>query len=322
MAEGDGSFRNLSAPPLGLLEHASLKMRPIQNPIQQSTRQITPERIVEVPRICIKRKFKLDAIQKRCPQNFCLPRDLLTKFCSHFAPKACQPEVRIQLRHSREQHCSISLDSEARRTLDQAGKLAFGLIIALLSPHPGDVALAAGHAEPGNALSIPTWYTTSALSPSVYNFLVSALPTHSARCNKSHNLLCRVIHISSVIEWTTAMILMWRYAEVTGTSVACCNPAKHGQCHLNKLTFLEVSSMGAHDLWSTVAGNEKWKGMTWGMMPLFTGALTACTYHFFYNSPDIDFLVAIQASLTWIGNATLWLAAYRIFKDTESPSPS
>lgn len=69
------------------------------------------------------------------------------------------------------------------------------------------------------------------------------------------------------------------------------------------------------------AGNEKWKGMTWGMMPLFAGALTACTYHFFYNSKDLEFLVTIQASLTWIGNATLWAAAYRIYKDTGDSSP-
>lgn len=112
---------------------------------------------------------------------------------------------------------------------------------------PG-VAEAATHSEPANALSIPTW----------------------------------MIHISSVIEWTAAMILMWQYAEVTG--------------------------------------NQKWKGMTWGMMPLFAGALSACTYHFFYNSPDLDFLVAIQAGLTWIGNATLWIAAYRIYKDSQSAS--
>ena len=68
-------------------------------------------------------------------------------------------------------------------------------------------------------------------------------------------------------------------------------------------------------------GNEKWKGMTWGMMPLFAGALTACTYHFFYNSKELEFLVTIQAALTWIGNATLWAAAYRIHKDTEDSLP-
>lgn len=58
--------------------------------------------------------------------------------------------------------------------------------------------------------------------------------------------------------------------------------------------------------------------MTWGMMPLFSGALCACTYHFFYNTTQLDFLVTLQASLTWIGNATLWAAAYRIFKDSQS----
>lgn len=58
--------------------------------------------------------------------------------------------------------------------------------------------------------------------------------------------------------------------------------------------------------------------MTWGMMPLLAGALAACTYHFFYNSPEIDFMVTIQAALTVIGNATLWWAAYRIFTDAQT----
>ncbi|KAK9807762.1 hypothetical protein WJX72_008503 [[Myrmecia] bisecta] len=97
------------------------------------------------------------------------------------------------------------------------------------------------HAEPANALSLPTW----------------------------------AIHISSVMEWITGMGLMWRYAEVTG--------------------------------------NPRWKGMTWGMMPLLGGAMSACTYHFFYNATELDFLVAVQAGLTWIGNATCWWAAYRIY---------
>lgn len=64
-------------------------------------------------------------------------------------------------------------------------------------------------------------------------------------------------------------------------------------------------------------GNAKWKGLTWGMMPLLGGALCACTYHFFYNSSDLDFLVAVQASLTWIGNATCAAAAYRIYKASQ-----
>ena len=49
---------------------------------------------------------------------------------------------------------------------------------------PASPALAAIHAEPANALSLPTW----------------------------------AIHISSTVEWGTAMYLFWRYAEVTGRS--------------------------------------------------------------------------------------------------------
>ena len=30
------------------------------------------------------------------------------------------------------------------------------------------------------------------------------------------------------------------------------------------------------------------------MMPLLGGAMAACTYHFFYNSPSLDSLVALQ----------------------------
>lgn len=47
---------------------------------------------------------------------------------------------------------------------------------------PALPALAAVHVEPSNALSLPTW----------------------------------AIHISSTVEWATAMLLFWRYAEVTG----------------------------------------------------------------------------------------------------------
>jgi len=40
--------------------------------------------------------------------------------------------------------------------------------------------------------------------------------------------------------------------------------------------------------WSTVAGNEKWKGLTWGMLPLHASGVAACTYHFFYNDPSLQ----------------------------------
>ena len=36
------------------------------------------------------------------------------------------------------------------------------------------------------------------------------------------------------------------------------------------------------------------------MMPLLGGAMTACTYHFFYNSPSLDALVALQVLLAFL----------------------
>ncbi|XP_042506345.1 uncharacterized protein LOC122082688, partial [Macadamia integrifolia] len=69
--------------------------------------------------------------------------------------------------------------------------------------------------EPDNALSLPTW----------------------------------AIHVSSVVEWITAMVLVWQYGEKPG--------------------------------------NESWKGLSWGMVPLLGGAFCACTWHFFYNSESL-----------------------------------
>ncbi len=86
-----------------------------------------------------------------------------------------------------------------------------------------------------------------------------------------------IIHISSLFEWLAAMGLVWTYADLTG--------------------------------------NKRWRGLTWGMLPLHTSGLCACTYHMFYNAPSLNILVALQAALTFFGNCTMCWAAYRIFKD-------
>ncbi|TMW85266.1 hypothetical protein EJD97_023421 [Solanum chilense] len=101
--------------------------------------------------------------------------------------------------------------------------------------------------EPSNALSLPTW----------------------------------AIHVSSVVEWVTAMALVWQYGEKSG--------------------------------------NDSWKGLSWGMVPLLGGAFCACTWHFFYNSESLEFqvLVALQAALTVLGNATMCIAAFRIYRSQE-----
>jgi len=82
------------------------------------------------------------------------------------------------------------------------------------------------------------------------------------------------IHFSSVIEYLIAMDLVWKYSEVTN--------------------------------------NERWKGMTWGMLPLHASGICACTYHFFYNPSNFQFLVSMQAGFTLLGNITCMIAAFRI----------
>ena len=88
------------------------------------------------------------------------------------------------------------------------------------------------------------------------------------------------IHVSSVAEWVVAMNLFWKLGGVPG-------------------------------------GVPQWRGMSWGMTPLLGGALCACTFHFFYNSPTLAPLVALQAGLTVVGNATMWIAAWRVFEATK-----
>eukprot|EP00877_Chromochloris_zofingiensis_P005878 jgi/Chrzof1/1543/Cz10g11230.t1 len=133
-------------------------------------------------------------------------------------------------------------------------KISFGTVAsfvalgtgALLMPEAAEALTI--RQEPANALSLPTW----------------------------------AIHVSSVLEWVTAMVLMWKYAEVSG--------------------------------------NSTWKGMTWAMMPSLGSAMAACTWHFFYNSPDLEFLVALQAFLTVMGNIAFWVAAYRIHAAAQAES--
>lgn len=60
------------------------------------------------------------------------------------------------------------------------------------------------------------------------------------------------------------------------------------------------------------SGRPEWKGLTWGMLPLHASSLCACTFHLFYNAPDLSPLVALQAGLTCFGNVTLCAAAARL----------
>lgn len=83
--------------------------------------------------------------------------------------------------------------------------------------------------------------------------------------------------------------------------------------------------MGLVWTYARITDNPKWRGLTWGMLPLHTSGICACTYHFFYNAPPLNALVTVQAALTCFGNATLALAAYRIYRasaETSIPQPA
>ena len=85
-----------------------------------------------------------------------------------------------------------------------------------------------------------------------------------------------VIHISSVIEWTLAIWLIWQYDKQNR--------------------------------------DRGWRNLAWAMFPALVSAMCACTWHFFDNTLDLEWLVTLQAAMTMVGNTTMCLAGWHISK--------
>jgi len=85
-----------------------------------------------------------------------------------------------------------------------------------------------------------------------------------------------IIHISSVVEWILAIWLIWTYA--------------------------------------SVIQNLAWRWLSYGMLPALISAMCACTWHFYDNAPQLSWLVTLQATMTLVGNVTLCLAAWWIWR--------
>jgi hypothetical protein len=85
-----------------------------------------------------------------------------------------------------------------------------------------------------------------------------------------------IIHVSSVIEWIVAIWSIWTYSEVSG--------------------------------------DRAWRSLSFGMLPALISAMCACTWHFFDNPESLDWLVTLQASTTVLGNITLCLAGWWIWR--------
>jgi hypothetical protein len=90
-----------------------------------------------------------------------------------------------------------------------------------------------------------------------------------------------IIHIASVLEWILAIGLIWRYGELTK--------------------------------------DRSWYGLAFGMLPALIGAMAVLVWHYFNNIPQLDFLGSIQAVMTLVGNTTLAIAAFKIYRPTVQP---
>ncbi|MGR3273583.1 DUF2499 domain-containing protein [Acaryochloris marina NIES-2412] len=91
-----------------------------------------------------------------------------------------------------------------------------------------------------------------------------------------------IIHVSSVIEWIMAIWLIWTYSEVSQ--------------------------------------NPTWRWFALAMLPALVGAMCACTWHFFDNPVELEWLVTLQASMTVLGNTTLCGAAALLWSQRQ-PNP-
>lgn len=87
-----------------------------------------------------------------------------------------------------------------------------------------------------------------------------------------------IIHVSSVIEWVAAIWFIWLYADASRSRV--------------------------------------WRYLAIAMFPALVSAMCACTWHFFDNPPSLEWLVTLQATMTVVGNSTLCLAAFLIWRNS------
>ncbi len=88
-----------------------------------------------------------------------------------------------------------------------------------------------------------------------------------------------MIHVSSVLEWMAAIGLIWRYAEVRG--------------------------------------NGAWRFLSVGMLPALVSAMCACTWHFFDNPVGLGWLVTLQAAMTVVGNVTMMLGGWQVWRSAQ-----
>lgn len=67
-------------------------------------------------------------------------------------------------------------------------------------------------------------------------------------------------------------------------------------------------------IYGSLKQNSAWQWFALAMLPALISAMCACTWHIFDNLPELEWLVTIQAWMTLVGNITLCLAAWWLWK--------
>jgi len=85
-----------------------------------------------------------------------------------------------------------------------------------------------------------------------------------------------IIHISSLIEWMIAIALIWKLGERTQ--------------------------------------NPRWANLAWAMLPALLGGTAVVVWHYCDNTPNLAWLGNVQAAMTLLGNITLMMAGYTLYR--------
>lgn len=108
--------------------------------------------------------------------------------------------------------------------------------------------------EPQNALSLPTW----------------------------------TIHVASVVEWYFFCKFQYEAVSIHGLLIGVLVLFENFSVFLIFLSLLRIVAISLVWQYGGRKGRESWRGLAWGMLPLLVGAMCACTWHFFYNSPKLE----------------------------------
>lgn len=92
------------------------------------------------------------------------------------------------------------------------------------------------------------------------------------------------IHITSVVEWLLAILVLQR--------------------------------------WSRRSGEGRWRWLALAMVPALVSAMAACTWHLFDNTPELYGLVVLQAFTTLVGNGAMAAAAWWIARSPDPTDPA